>query len=76
MSGSISYLYYANRVFQLPLAIFAIATSIALFPMVAKAIKNGEFSGVRKLPKPYRITSYNVCYTKLLRIPLKAPAAF
>lgn len=42
ISGSISYLYYANRVFQLPLAIFAIATSIALFPMVARAIKNKE----------------------------------
>lgn len=38
-SGSISYLYYANRIFQLPLAIFAIAISTALFPMVAKAIK-------------------------------------
>ena len=40
--GSISYLYYANRIFQLPLAIFAIATSTALFPMVAKMIKNGD----------------------------------
>ncbi|MGM0518531.1 MAG: murein biosynthesis integral membrane protein MurJ [Campylobacterota bacterium] len=40
VSGSISYLYYANRVFQLPLALFAIATSVALFPMIAKAIKN------------------------------------
>ena len=42
VSGSISYLYYANRIFQLPLALFAIATSIALFPMVAKAIKNKD----------------------------------
>jgi putative peptidoglycan lipid II flippase len=42
VAGSISYLYYANRVFQLPLALFAIATSIALFPMVAKAIKNSD----------------------------------
>lgn len=42
VSGSISYLYYANRVFQLPLALFAIATSVALFPMVAKAIKNKD----------------------------------
>ena len=42
ISGSISYLYYANRVFQLPLAIFAIATSIALFPMIARAIKNKD----------------------------------
>jgi putative peptidoglycan lipid II flippase len=42
VSGSISYLYYANRVFQLPLALFAIATSIALFPTIAKAIKNND----------------------------------
>ncbi|RXK01203.1 murein biosynthesis integral membrane protein MurJ [Arcobacter sp. CECT 8986] len=42
VSGSISYLYYANRVFQLPLALFAIATSTALFPMIAKAIKNKD----------------------------------
>ena len=42
VSGSISYLYYANRVFQLPLALFAIATSVALFPSVAKAIKNKD----------------------------------
>ena len=39
-AGSISYLYYANRIFQLPLALFAIATSVALFPAIAKAIKN------------------------------------
>jgi putative peptidoglycan lipid II flippase len=42
ISGSISYLYYANRVFQLPLALFAIATSVALFPTIAKAIKNND----------------------------------
>ena len=41
-SGAISYLYYANRIFQLPLAVFAIAISTALFPMVAKAIKANE----------------------------------
>ncbi|MEA3497724.1 MAG: murein biosynthesis integral membrane protein MurJ [Campylobacterota bacterium] len=42
VTGSISYLYYANRVFQLPLALFAIATSVALFPSIAKAIKNKD----------------------------------
>ncbi|RBQ28497.1 murein biosynthesis integral membrane protein MurJ [Aliarcobacter vitoriensis] len=51
VSGSISYLYYANRVFQLPLAIFAIATSIALFPMVARAIKNKDENQALKLMK-------------------------
>jgi putative peptidoglycan lipid II flippase len=42
MSGSISYLYYANRIFQLPLALFAIATSIALFPSISRYIKNRD----------------------------------
>lgn len=42
VTGSISYLYYANRIFQLPLALFAIATAVALFPRVARYIKNKE----------------------------------
>ncbi len=42
VAGSISYLYYANRIFQLPLALFAIATSIALFPRIARYIKNKD----------------------------------
>ncbi len=42
VTGSISYLYYANRIFQLPLALFAIATSIALFPRIAKYLKNKD----------------------------------
>lgn len=42
IAGSISYLYYANRIFQLPLALFAIATSIALFPKIARFIKNKD----------------------------------
>lgn len=40
VTGSISYLYYANRVFQLPLALFAIATSVALFPRISKYIRH------------------------------------
>ena len=42
ISGSISYLYYANRIFQLPLALFAIATAIALFPRIARYIKDKD----------------------------------
>lgn len=40
VSGAISYLYYANRIFQLPLAIFALALSAAIFPSIARLIKN------------------------------------
>jgi putative peptidoglycan lipid II flippase len=41
-SGFISYLYYANRIFQLPLALFAIATSIAIFPKISRYLKNND----------------------------------
>jgi putative peptidoglycan lipid II flippase len=55
-SGTISYLYYSNRVFQLPLALFAIATSIALFPTIAKAIKkNNENEALKYLQKAFWI---------------------
>ena len=42
MTGSVSYLFYANRIFQLPLAIIAIATATVLFPAVSKALKNNN----------------------------------
>ncbi|WP_169974649.1 MULTISPECIES: murein biosynthesis integral membrane protein MurJ [unclassified Campylobacter] len=42
VSGSISYLFYANRIFQLPLAVFAIALSTALFPKIARNLKAGN----------------------------------
>jgi len=42
MTGSVSFLFYANRVFQLPLAIIAIATATVLFPSVSKALKNHQ----------------------------------
>jgi len=52
ITGSISYLYYANRVFQLPLALFAIATSIALFPKIAKHLKhNNEKDALKMMQK-------------------------
>ena len=41
-SGSISYLYYGNRVFQLPLALFAIALSVGIFPKIARMLKKGD----------------------------------
>ncbi|MDY0117378.1 MAG: murein biosynthesis integral membrane protein MurJ [Sulfurimonadaceae bacterium] len=42
VAGSISYLYYANRIFQLPLALFAIAAAIALFPKISRFLKNND----------------------------------
>ena len=41
-SGAISHLFYANRLFQLPLALFATAAATALFPSVTRALKAGR----------------------------------
>lgn len=55
-AGSISYLYYANRIFQLPLALFAIAVSTALFPSISRAIKNmDEAKALALLEKSFRL---------------------
>lgn len=42
ITGSISYLYYANRVFQLPLALFAIALTQVSFPKILKHLKSNQ----------------------------------
>jgi len=39
VSSSISYLYFANRIFQFPFALFSVALGIVLFPMLSKLIK-------------------------------------
>jgi putative peptidoglycan lipid II flippase len=66
ISGSISYLYYANRVFQLPLAIFAIATSIALFPMISRAIKNKDENRALHLMKKSSVILFGVLSLSML----------
>lgn len=66
ISGSISYLYYANRVFQLPLAIFAIATSIALFPMISRAIKNKDENRALNLMKKSSMILFVVLFISMI----------
>jgi len=41
-AGAISYIYYADRINQLPLAMIGIAINIALLPKLSKAIKNNK----------------------------------
>ena len=43
-SGAISHIYYADRLNQLPLAIFGIAIGIVLLPSLSKAIKQSDQS--------------------------------
>jgi len=59
MTGSVSYLFYANRIFQLPLAIFAIATATVLFPAVSKALKNNnETEAYKNLNQAFWLLSF------------------
>jgi len=55
-AGSISYLYYANRIFQFPLALFAIATSVAIFPKFLK--NNNDKKAHQMLQKSFWFLSY------------------
>ena len=58
-AGSVSYLFYANRLFQLPLAIIAIATATVLFPSVSKAIKNhNETEAYKNLNQAFWLLSF------------------
>lgn len=41
--GAVSYLYYADRINQLPLAMIGISIGIALLPALSRKIKAGEF---------------------------------
>jgi len=42
MAGAVSYLYYADRINQLPLAMIGIAIGVALLPNLSRKIKDGE----------------------------------
>ncbi len=66
LTGSISYLYYANRIFQLPLALFAIATSIALFPKVSRYLKNNdETHALANLKKAFWFLTYLLTFSTI-----------
>ena len=69
VSGSISYLYYGNRIFQLPLALFAIALSIAIFPTVSKKIKaNKQNEAIGEFKKGFWILLYLLSAAALIGI--------
>lgn len=45
--GSISFLYYADRVSQLPLGVVGVAVGIALLPLLSRQIKSGAIDAAR-----------------------------
>lgn len=49
IAGAVSYLYYADRINQLPLAMIGIAIGVALLPALSRRIKAGEDDSAIKL---------------------------
>ncbi len=73
-AGAVSYLFYANRIFQLPLALFAIATSVALFPSVSKALQNrNEAKAYASLSKAFWFLTFLLTLATLGGIFLAKP---
>ena len=57
--GSISYLYYADRLVQFPLGVFAIAISTAVLPSLSREAADGDLDRLRKtLSHALRLTMF------------------
>lgn len=44
-SGAVSYLYYADRIYQLPLGVVGIAIGVALLPDLSRRLRSGDMEG-------------------------------
>jgi len=74
VTGSVSYLAYAQRLFQLPLALFAIATATALFPSISKALKNkNETIAYQHLDNGFWLLTYTLGAATLGGVLLSEP---
>jgi len=65
-TGAISWLYYANRLQQLPLGVVGAAISVALLPILSKQLKAGDTTESRKTQ------DQAVCYGAVLSFPAAA----
>lgn len=46
LPGAVSYLYYADRIYQLPLGVVGIAIGVALLPDLSRRLRSGDGDGV------------------------------
>lgn len=47
-TGSVSFLYYADRIVELPLGVFAIAVGTATLPSFSEQVSRGQFAELKK----------------------------
>jgi len=62
-AGGVSWLYYADRVVELPLGMFAIALGTAVLPSMSRQAVNGDMTGLT------RSLSYSLRYIAFFTIP-------
>lgn len=65
--GAVSYLYYADRIIELPIGMIGVAVGTVLLPMLSKQIKSGDHAAAR--------TSMNRALELVLLVGLPATAA-
>ncbi len=51
-TGAVSYLYYADRLSQLPLGVIGVAVGTALLPLLARQLRAGDIDGCAAQPEP------------------------
>ena len=51
-TGAVSHLYYADRVYELPLAIVGIAIGVVLLPDVSRHLRAGNYGRRHGQPEP------------------------
>jgi putative peptidoglycan lipid II flippase len=61
--GSVSYLYYAQRLYQLPLGVFGISLATAIFPVMSTLSAKKDLAGLSK------IVSQGICACFFIAIP-------
>jgi len=47
-TGAVSYLYYADRLYELPLAVIGIAIGTAILPLIARQVRTGQAEAARE----------------------------
>lgn len=72
--GTVTALFYANRLIQLPLSIFGVAVSVAILPSIARAAARGEHGEIRDtLLHGYRQTFFLIMPAMLGLVWLREP---
>jgi len=61
--GSVSHLYFAQRLYQLPLGVFGISLATAIFPIMSRRAAKNDINGLAQT------VSQGLCSTVLIAIP-------